>query len=120
MNKNYIITQEEIAERGLNLNDYVLTGDLIPAIINRALEIGVSRCCFLNDNFKGAKSIEEALDNDPDKVESFKKLQFNILWNLIFTAETDPVDQYIDIIIVHELGWGKINGFQKGIWYKNY
>ena len=120
MKQEYVITDTEIAEKGLNLNDYVLTGDLIPAIINRALEISVTRCCFLNDNFKGTKSVEEALDSDPSKVESFKKLQFNILWNLIFTATDDPVDQYIDTIIVHELGWGKINGFQKGIWYKNY
>ena len=120
MKQEYIITNEELAEQGLNLNDYALTGDLVPALIHRGLDICISRCCFLNDNFKGAKSVEEALDSDPSKVESFKKLQFNILWNLVFTAETDPVDQYIDIIIVHELGWGKINGFQKGLWYKNY
>lgn len=120
MKQEYIITNEELAEQGLNLNDYALTGDLVPALIHRGLDICISRCCFLNDNFKGSKSVEEALDSDPNKVESFKKLQFNILWNLVFTAETDPVDQYIDIIIVHELGWGKINGFQKGLWYKNY
>ena len=119
MKQEYIITNEELAEKGLDLNDYALTGTLIPALINRSLDISVSRCCFLNDEFKGEKSVEQALDNDQDKVSSFKKLQFNILWNLIFTANTDPVDLYIDTIIVHELGWGKINGFQKGIWYKN-
>lgn len=118
MKQEYIITNEELAEKGLDLNDYALTGNLIPALINRGLDISVSRCCFLNDEFKGEKSVEQALDNDPDKVSSFKKLQFNILWNLVFTATTDPVDLYIDTIIVHELGWGKINGFQKGIWYK--
>ena len=120
MEREYIITNQELAERGLNLNDYALTGDLVPAIISRGLDICVSRCCFLNDDFKGAKSVEEALDSDPSKVESFKKLQFNILWNLVFTATDDPVDLYIDTIIVHELGWGKINGFQKGVHYKNY
>ena len=120
MKQAYIITREELAEKGFDLNDYALNGDLVQPLINRGLDICVSRCCFLNDNFKGEKSVEEALDNDPSKVESFKKLQFNILWNLVFTAETDPVDQYIDIIIVHELNWGKINGFQKGLWYKNY
>lgn len=121
MKQDYIITNEELAEKGLNLNDYALTGDLIPALINRGLDICVSRCCYLNDIFKkGEKSIEEELDENPDKVGSFKKLQFNVLWNLLFTATDDPVDLYIDTIIVHELGWGKINGFQKGLWYKNY
>ena len=120
MKQEYIITNQELAEKGLDLNDYALTGDLIPALINRGLDICVSRCCYLNDDFKGSHSVEEALDKDPTKLESFKKLQFNILWNLIFTATDDPVDLYIDTIIVHELGWGKINGFQKGLWYKNY
>lgn len=120
MKQEYIITNEELAEKGLDLNDYAIEGTLVPALINRGLDICVSRCCFLNDNFKGEKSVEEELDKDTSKVASFKKLQFNILWNLIFIAETDPVDLYIDTIIVHELGWGKINGFQKGLWYKNY
>lgn len=119
MKQAYIITNQELAERGLDLNDYALTGDLIPAIINRGLDICVSRCCFLNDDFKGEKSVEEALDKDLDKVSSFKKLQFSVLWNLVFSAEDSPVDLYIDTIIVHELNWGKINGVQKGIWYKN-
>ena len=118
MKKEYVITNDELAEKGLDLNDYALTGDLIPALINRAKDISVTRCCFLNDSFKGEQSIVEELDNHPDKVETFKKLQFNILWNLIFTAEDSPIDLYIDTIIVHELGWGKINGFQKGVYYK--
>lgn len=120
MNKNYIITNDELAERGLDLNEYAISGEIIPAIINRGLDICVSRCCHLNDNFnKGEKSIELALDEDNDLVPSFKKLQFNVLWNLIFTATDDPVDQYIDTIITHELNWGKINGIQKGLFYKN-
>lgn len=120
MKTEYIITNDELAEKGLNLNDYALTGDLIPAIINMGLDICVSRCCYLNDSFVGEQTIEKALDEKPELVSSFKKLQFRVLWNLIFTAEESPVDQYIDTIIVHELGWGKINGFQKGLWYKNY
>ena len=120
MKQDYIVTNEELAEKGLDLNEYALRGDLVPALINRGLDICVSRCCYLNDEFKGEKSVEQALDLDLDKVSAFKKLQFNILWNLIFAATDDPVDLYIDTIIVHELGWGKINGFQKGLWYKNY
>jgi hypothetical protein len=120
MKSEYIITNEELAEKGLDLNEYALDGAYIPAIINRGLDISVSRCCFLNDNFKGEKSVEEALDKDNDLVSTFKKLQYNIVYNLIFTATDDPVDLYIDTIICHELGWGKINGIQKGLWYKNY
>ena len=121
MKNEYILSAEECAEKGLNLDDYALTGELIPALINRALDISVSRCCFLNDSFNnGEDSVEEELDKNPQKVKAFKKLQFNVLWNLIFTATDDPVDLYIDTIIVHELNWGKINGFQKGLWYKNY
>lgn len=126
MKVDYIITIEELQQKGLNLNDYALSGDVIPAIINKGLDICVSRCCFLNDDFKGEKSVEKALDeavasgDEYGLVDSFKKLQYSILWNLLFTGTDDPVDQYIDTIIVHELGWGKINGFQKGLWYKNY
>ena len=119
MKKEYIITNEEMTEKGLDLNEYALDGTKVPAIINRGLDISVTRCCFLNDDFKGEKSVEEALDKDTSKVDAFKKLQYNIIYNLVFTATDDPVDIYIDTIIVHELGWGKINGFQKGIHYKN-
>ena len=120
MKKEYIITNEKMTEKGLDLNEYVLDGTKIPIIINRGLDISVTRCCFLNDDFKGEKSVEEALDKDTDKVDAFNKLQYNVIYNLIFTATDDPVDIYVDTIIVHELGWGKINGFQKGIYYKNY
>lgn len=120
MKKEYVITNEELAQKGLDLNDYALTGDLIPAIINRGLDIAISRCCFNYDNMESEEELEEALDKNPSKVKVFKKLQFNILWNLIFTATDDPVDLYIDTIIAQELNLGKINGFQKGIWYKNY
>lgn len=124
MKTKYIITNEELAQQGLDLNDYALTGDLIPSIIQLGLDIAVSRCCYLNDSFKGEKAIEKELDKDSEDengtITTFKKLQRKIIWNLIFTATDDPVDLYVDSIIVHELGWGKINGFQKGLWYKNY
>lgn len=120
MKQEYIITNKELAIKGLDLNDYALDGTMINAIITRGLDIAITRCCFLNDHFKGEKSVELALDEDSDLISSFKKLQYNVIYNLIFTAEQEPVDQYIDTIICHELGWGKINGFQKGLWYKNY
>ena len=125
MKQAYIVKREELAEKGLNLDDYAINGDLVQPIINRGLDIAVSRCCFLNDDFKGEKSIEKALDeavsngDEYGLVDSFKKLQYSILWNLLFTGTDDPVDQYIDTIIVHELGWGKINGIQKGLYYRH-
>lgn len=119
MKNEYIITEQELVEKGLDLNDYALNGTYVPVLIYRALDICITRICYLNDNFLGESSVEQALDDNPSLVGSFKKLQFNILWNLIFTATDDPVDNYIDTIIVHELGWGKINGIQKGIYYKH-
>lgn len=119
MKKEFVITNDELTEKGLNLYDYALNGDYIPAIINIALDICVTRCCYLNDNFKGETSVEEDLTKDSWKVSAFKKLQFRVLWNLIFSATDDPVDLYVDTIIVHELGWGKINGIQKGLYYKH-
>ena len=120
MKLEYRITNEELAERGLDLNDYALDGTYINAIIVRALDIAITRCCFLNDNFKGETSVEQALDSNSDLVSGFKKLQYQIIYNLIFMAEDNPIDLYVDTIISHELGWGKINGFQKGLWYANY
>ena len=118
MRNDYIITEEELAQRGLDLTDYALEGTLIPAIIQIGLDVAITRCCYLNDNFKGEDSVEQALDNNPSLVSSFKKLQYRIIFNLIFMGQDDPVDLYVDTIIAHELGWGKINGFQKGIFYR--
>lgn len=119
MKPQYILTEKECAEKGLPLNDYALDGTYIPALINRALDISITRCCYNYDEINGEEDLELALDKNPQKVSAFKKLQFNILWNLIFTATDDPVDVYIDTIIAHELNLGKINGIQKGLYYKH-
>ena len=119
MKKEYIITNEETALKGTDLDKYAVDSGFVLAIINNALDICVTRICFLNDNFdKGELSIEEALDKEPYKVPIFKKLQYRIIYNLIFQAEQSPIDQYVDTIITHELRWGKINGYQKGLFYK--
>ena len=119
MKNEYIITNQELNEAGINLLDYAREPNCINAIIYKGLDIAISRCCHLNDSFKGEPSIEQALDQEPFKVSAFKKLQRTIIYNLLFTATDDPVDPYVDTIIVHELGWGKINGFQKGLYYKH-
>lgn len=126
MNNEYIITDYELQQKGLNLSDYALDETMIPAIINNGLDIAVSRCCYLNDSLYGEEGLAEYLASNDEKLSSsskvsaFKKLQYRIIYNLIFQAEESPVDLYVDTIIVHELKCGKINGFQKGLWYKNY
>lgn len=119
MKSEYVITNEYLMERGLDLNDYALEGTYINAIIQLGLDLAISRCCELNDDFKGEISVEQALDQEPLKLGAFLKLQYRIIYNLIFQNETSPIDQFIDTIIVHELGWGKINSFQKGLYYRH-
>ena len=119
MKKEYIITNEELTEKGINLDEYAVDSNFVLAIINDGLDICVTRICYLNDSFdKGELSVEEALDKEPYKVSIFKKLQHRVIRNLIFQAEQSPIDQYVDAIISHELRWGKINGYQKGLFYK--
>ena len=115
MKNEYIITEEELAQRGLNLNDYALEGDLIPSIIRDGLDLAVTRASALNDDVKGEDAIEKFLDEHQDKVNSFKKLQYRVIYNLIFMAETNPTDKLVDDIIVHEIRLGRINATQFGI-----
>ena len=119
MKQEFIITLDELQVKGLNLCDYVSDECYINAIITKGFDICISRCCFLNDSFNSEDDIEKDLEENPFKVTTFKKLQYNVIYNLIFTAEDSPIDLYIDTIITHELKWGKINGFQKGLHYKN-
>ena len=120
MKKEYIITNEELTEKGINLDEYAVDSNFVLAIINDGLDICVTRVCYLNDSFdKGELSVEEALDKEPVKVPVFKKLQCEIVYNLIFTAENSPTGGYIDDIIAYELDLGKVNGIQKGIHKKD-
>ena len=118
MKDEYIITNEELQNRGLNLSDYALDDTLIPAIIQTGLDIGVTRCCLLFAEIGDEDELEKALDEHPNKVKAFKKLQYRIIYNLIFQAETEPVDVYVDTIIAQEINLGKINGVQKGYFYR--
>ena len=118
MNTLYIVDNDYLAERGLDLNDYALDGTMIQPIIQLGLDLLVTRICYLDDNKNGETDIELALELEPQKVAAFKKAQYRVIYNLIFQNETSPTDAYIDDIIAHELGWGKINGWQKGIYHK--
>ena len=119
MKEKYVVSNEYLAQRGLDLNDYALDGIMINAIIQLALDLLVTRICYLDDSKNGDKDIETDLDNNPSKVPTFFKAQYRVIYNLIFQNETSPTDAFIDNIIAHELGWGKINGWQKGIYYKH-
>ena len=118
MDEKYIVTNEYLSQRGLNLNDYAIDGTMINAIINLGLDLLVTRICYLNDSIKGEKDIENTLGNDEQKINTFFKAQYRVIYNLIFQNETSPVDPFIDNIIAHELEMAKINGWQKGIYFK--
>ena len=124
MEQNYKIDNNYLAQRGLDLNEYALSGTMIPAIIDRGYDILINRMCQIGDQFGSEQKIIEYLGiNDKrtseEKISAFQKAQYNIIYNLIFQNETNPVDRYVDGILVFQLGC-KINGFQKGIYYKNY
>lgn len=119
MNAEYIVTNEYLSQRGLDLNDYALDGTYIDAIIQLALDLLVTRICYLDDDKSSESDIESALSEDSTKVNTFFKAQYRVIYNLIFQNETSPTDPFVDNIIVHELGWGKINGWQKGIYYNH-
>lgn len=125
MNQKYIVTDEYLQSLGLNLNDYALEGTLIPAIKNIAVNVVLNpRIMQLNDDIKSVKQLENYLDKNDDertseeKMSAYYNAQYKVIYNLIFQAETNPMDQYLDNIIVFELGLGKINGWQKGYYYK--
>lgn len=119
MNNDYIITENELANKGLNLSDYALDDSFIPAIIGLGLDIAIDRICALDDTKQFESDIEEAIDNNAKLIDPFKKLQYRIIYNLIFTAEESPIDWSIDTIITQQLRMGKINGFQKGLYYRH-
>ena len=119
MNENYVVDNDYLSQRGLDLNDYALSGTLIPALIQLGLDLLVTRICYLDDNKSGEQDIELALDKEPKKIDAFKKAQYRVIYNLIFQNETQPTDPFVDNIICHELKWGKINGWQKGIYYRH-
>lgn len=119
MKENYVVSNDYLSERGLDLNDYAVDGTMINAIIQLGLDLLVTRICYLDDNIKGEEGVELSLDQNEDKVDTFYKAQYRVIYNLIFQNETSPTDAFVDNIIVFELGWGKINGWQKGIHYRH-
>ena len=124
MKTEYIVTNDYLQQTyNLNLNDYCLEGCTQP-VINKALFILIRRICKLNDDIKSESAIENYLSTSDsertaeDKKNAFINAQYEIIDSLIFRNENDPQDDGLDDIIVFQLGLGKINGFQKGIYRK--
>jgi len=118
MKVDYIINESELSLKGLNINDYVLDGTYTFPIINIALDLAITRILYLNDNFGYESDIESALDNNDKLIAPFKKLQWQIIYNLIFLGDIDPINVLVDNIICSDLRWGKINGFQKQLFVR--
>lgn len=114
MKLEYIITNAELKAKGLDLNEYALDSAYTQAIINIALDLSITTILSMNDNFSYEEDIIKELDNNNKLVLPFKKLQYQIIYNLVF-SENDPINTFVRNIIAFDLKWGKINGFQKTI-----
>ena len=116
MNEKYKITEDILkGEYGLSLSDYALDTTFVPMLINIAIGKAITEILYLNDDFHYESDIEKALDKDENLVPAFYKLQFQIVYNLVFLGDSNPINQEVDDIICSDLRWGKINGFQKHI-----
>ncbi len=116
MKQEYIITEDILrSDYGLILSDYALDPTYIEMIIRIALGKAVTEILYLNDNFNYESDIEKALDEDENLVGAFYKLQYQVIYNLIFLGDSNPINADVDDIICSDLRWGKINGFQKHI-----
>ena len=124
MDEKYVVSNDYLKERGLDLNDYAVDGTMINAIIQIGLDVLVGRVCKLDDSIKSESALETYLETDDpqrtsaEKIDAFKKAQYRVIYNLIFQNETNPKDDMVDDLVVFLLGLGKINGFQKGYYRK--
>lgn len=118
MKNEYIINETELLEKQMNFSEIALDSDAGNGIIQIALGLAITRCLYLNDNFRYEEDIEKALDNDLKLVKAFKKLQWQIIYNLIYLGDNDPINTLVDNIICCDLRWGKINGYQKNLYVR--
>lgn len=114
MKQEYIITEQELIELGIDLGEYMEDGIKSNALVMKALNLGISQIVKMGDNLQFEEDIEAKLDADSRLVKVFKKLQYTIIYNLLFVADNDPLDRNVNDIIANELKLGKINGIQKG------
>ena len=116
MKQEYIISEDILrSDYGLILSDYALDATYIDMIIHIALGKAITEILYLNDDFHYESDIEEAIDKEPKLLSAFYKLQYQVIYNLIFLGDSNPINPDVDDIICSDLRWGKINGFQKHI-----
>lgn len=115
MKQEYVITTEELQQKGVNLHELTIDDSAVQIVINLALDFCVTRILKMNDNLIGESDLVKELDKKPQLVSGFKKLQAQMVRNLVYKAD-DPNDKTIDDIITFDLHLSKINGFQKGIY----
>lgn len=116
MKEEYIITNDELLERGIDLQDSVVDPIYVNAVKWTALDLVITRILRLNDNLMYASDIEKYLDDKPQMVYAFKKLQARAIYNLIYCGDNDPIDKSVEDIITGDLKLGAINGFQKRVY----
>lgn len=114
MKTAYIITNEELSsEYGLDLENYTLDSSFVSVIIRTALGKAITRILKLNDTLDYETDLEKTIDENQKLVAPFKKLQWQVIYNLLFLGDNDPIDSQVDDIICADMKLGKINGFQK-------
>lgn len=116
MKEEYKITPQDLEKKGLILSQYALDTTFIQPIIEIALGLAITRILNRNDDFKYEEDVEHELDKNPKLVEPFKKLQYQIIYNLVFLGDNDPINVTVDNIISCDLRWCKINGWQKQVY----
>ena len=75
MNENYIVTNDYLAQNGLDLNEYALEGVFISPIIQLGLDILVNRMCLIGDQFHSEQDIEDYLGHDDEVRTSVQKIE---------------------------------------------
>lgn len=114
MKEQYLITEEELNEKGLVIREYALDESYIHSIILQANDLLNTFVLKHNHDFEGEEDIVADLVAHPQKISSYKKAQHRLIYNMIFLGDNDPLDKIVSDIIIYDLRWGKLNGFQKG------
>lgn len=113
-----LITEQELLEKGFNINEYTIDTNSSSAVINLAYSLALTRISKFNDKMQSDEEIISEVSK-PNKISIFKDLQYRIIYNLVFGGLDDPCDKYVDDIICFRLKLGAINGFQKSVWGVN-
>jgi len=113
--KDLYITKDELREiYGLDMEDFAVDETTIDIIINLCVGKAITTIYKLNDNITSDKDIYDLIVNNGKEL-SFKKLQYQVIYNYLYISSNDPINDSIFDIIAYELKLCKINGIQKGV-----